>query len=69
MTTNEIKLHNALLKLEKKKEQIEYQKYIVKIFDGYTAKKNLEKAQKELEEAQKEYKKIFDIVYPDPEED
>lgn len=69
MTTNEIKLHNAFIKLQNKKEQKEYAEYILKVFPGYTAKKNLEKAQKELEEAEEEYKEIFDLVYPDPEED
>lgn len=68
MTTNEIKLQNALVKLENKRAEVEYAEYILKVFPGYTAKKNLEKAQKELEEAQKEYSKIFDIVYPDPED-
>lgn len=69
MTINEIKLQNALIKLNEKKEQLEYQKYVVKTFNGYTANKNLIQAEKELEEARKEYKEIFNLVYPDPEED
>lgn len=68
MTTNEIKLHNAFIKIENKRAEVEYAEYILKVFPGYTAKKNFEKAQKELEEAEEEYKEIFDLVYPDPED-